>query len=165
MLCRFNSKTTWYKLEIQERHIHYFVSYYINMIFRIRLECLSYKLFMNDHILNCFRRKLTCNTWLYIFCLWSNTSLHVIFIPWLSELNQTRSVRLFNLLTRKPVVYKVSNMKSYNITFRSMVLARLSGGTGVDLETLLTGRGRGLSYGAIFSIIDGINCKPYFHFI
>ena len=29
--------------------------------------------------------------------------------------------------------------------------------TGADPETLLTG---GLSYGAIFSIIDGTNCSP-----
>ena len=30
---------------------------------------------------------------------------------------------------------------------------------GADPETLLTGGG-GLSYGAIFSIIDGTNCSP-----
>ena len=35
--------------------------------------------------------------------------------------------------------------------------------TGADPETLLTGGGGGgggLSYGAIFSIIDGTNCSP-----
>ena len=31
--------------------------------------------------------------------------------------------------------------------------------SGADPETLLTGGG-GLSYGAIFSIIDGTNCSP-----
>jgi hypothetical protein len=31
---------------------------------------------------------------------------------------------------------------------------------GADPEILLTGGGRGLSYGEIFSIIDGTNCSP-----